>query len=113
MKHIWNLEKELRDNVDGIQDKIKSLKDEQEANIVRRFSSILNKMKKSIEEKTSIKGAKAADIKGRENELNHHLELITNIAQRIENENRNLMDKNRELKAEYKAQENDWELLLK
>ena len=97
------MEKELRDNVDGIQDKIKSLKDEQEANIVRRFSSILNKMKKSIEEKTSIKGAKAADIKGRENELNHHLELITNIAQRIENENRNLMDKNRELKAEYKA----------
>lgn len=107
------MEKELRDNVDGIQDKIKSLKDEQEANIVRRFSSILNKMKKSIEEKTSIKGAKAADIKGRENELNHHLELITNIAQRIENENRNLMDKNRELKAEYKAQENDRELLLK
>jgi len=80
MKLIWNLEKELWDNVDGIQDKIKSLKDEQEANIVRRFSSILNKMKKSIEEKTSIKGAKAADIKGWENELNHHLELITNIA---------------------------------
>ena len=103
MKLIWNLEKELWDNVDGIQDKIKSLKDEQEANIVRRFSSILNKMKKSIEEKTSIKGAKAADIKGRENELNHHLELITNIAQRIENENWNLMEKNWELKAEYKA----------
>lgn len=56
------------------------MKKEQEQNIVRRFSSILNKMKKSIEQKTSIKGAKAGDIKDRENELNHHLELITNIA---------------------------------
>lgn len=70
-------------------------------------------MKKQIENKTSLKGAKAADIKGRENELNHHLELITNIAQRIENENRTLMQKNKELKNDYKSQENDRELLLK
>jgi hypothetical protein len=74
------LNEEVTENIFGIQDKIKNLKEEQESNIVRRFSSILNKMKKSIEEKTSIKGARAADIKGRENELNHHLELITNIA---------------------------------
>lgn len=55
----------------------------------------------------------AGDIKDRENKLNTHLEAITQIAQRIENENRSLMDKNRELKAEFQAQENDRELLLK
>jgi predicted phage gp36 major capsid-like protein len=41
------------------------------------------------------------------------LEVITNIAQRIENENRALMKKNAELKKEYENQENDRELLLK
>lgn len=52
-------------------------------------------------------------MKDRENELHHHLELITNIAQRIDNENRALMKKNQELKGEYRAQENDRELLVK
>ncbi len=70
-------------------------------------------MKKAIEEKTSMKGADAASIQERENQLNHHLELITNIAQRIENENRTLMEKNKELQNDYKAQENDRELLLR
>ena len=42
-------------------------------------------------------------MKDRENELHHHLELITNIAQRIDNENRDLMKKNLELKSEYSA----------
>ena len=37
---------------------------------------------------------KAAEEKERENELRHHLELITNIAQRIDNENRALTKKN-------------------
>jgi hypothetical protein len=39
--------------------------------------------------------------------------LITNIAQRINDENRNLRKKNEELKSQYKAQENDRELLVK
>jgi len=37
-------------------------------------------MKKRIEERKSQKGDQAAELKDRENELNHHLELITNIA---------------------------------
>ena len=70
----------MSDNIGTIQNKIKELKEEQTTNIVRKFSSILNKMKKAIEEKTNMKGANAADIQERENQLNHHLELITNIA---------------------------------
>ena len=55
----------------------------------------------------------AADLKDRENELHHHLELITNIAQRIDNENRDLVKKNQKLKSDLRAQENDRELLVK
>jgi len=38
---------------------------------------------------------------------------MTQIAQRIDDENRSLMKKNAELKIEYLAQENDRDLLLK
>ena len=110
---IKTLKGQLDDNIDGIQSKTKKLKEEQEKDIVRKFNSELSKMKKKIEERKTQKGDQAADLKDRENELHHHLELITNIAQRIDNENRALMKKNQELKGEYKAQENDRELLVK
>ncbi len=94
---------QLHENIDGIQPKTKKLKEEQEKDIVRKFNSELSKMKKKIEERKSQKGDQAADMKDRENVLHHHLELITNIAQRIDNENRTLMKKNLELKSEYSA----------
>ncbi|CDW74794.1 UNKNOWN [Stylonychia lemnae] len=112
-KIIGALKKQLDDNIDGIQPKTKKLKEEQEKDIVRKFNSELSKMKKKIEERKTQKGDQAADLKDRENELHHHLELITNIAQRIDNENRALMKKNQELKHEYKTQEDDRELLVK
>jgi len=45
--------------------------------------------------------------------LQHHLELITNIAQRTEAENRELVKKNSQLKAKFEKQENDREFLVK
>ena len=56
------------------------------------------KMKKKIEEQKSFKGDQEGDLKQRENELQHNLELITSIAQRIDNENRQLIKQNVELK---------------
>lgn len=113
LRIIDALKDQMTENIEGIQPKIKKLKEEQEKDIVRKFNSELSKMKKKIEERKTQKGDQAADLKDRENELHHHLELITNIAQRIDNENRALMKKNQELKSEYKAQENDRELLVK
>ena len=52
------------------------------------------------------------DFKEREKELNEHLDTMTQIAQRIDDENRALMKKNAELKIEYLSQENDRDLLL-
>lgn len=60
------------------------------------------KMKKKIEEQKSFKGDQEGDLKQRENELQHNLELITSIAQRIDNENRQLIKQNAELKQRFK-----------
>ena len=59
-------------------------------------------MKKKIEEQKSFKGDQEGDLKQRENELQHNLELITSIAQRIDNENRQLIKQNVELKQRFK-----------
>jgi len=37
-------------------------------------------MKKKLEEQKSLKGDQAADLKDKENEMQHNLELITSIA---------------------------------
>jgi len=72
--------------------------------IARKFRSEVAKTKKSIEEKKAQIGDDGESLKTREAELRHHLELITNIAQRIDGENRTLRKKNSELKTDYKAQ---------
>jgi len=100
-------------NIDSYAEQVHKLEEEQFKEITRKYRSEVDKTKKSIEERKAQKGDQAADLKERENELRHHLELITNIAQRIDNENRALRTKNNELKREYKAQENDRELLVK
>lgn len=73
----------------------------------------MKKMRDAIEEQKSFKGDQEGDLKERENEMQHNLELITSIAQRIDNENRLLIKKNAELKADFKAQENDRQLLVR
>jgi len=49
----------------------------------------------------------------KENQLISELEWIKNIAQKIDQENHNLMKKHMDLKAQYQTQENDREMLLK
>ena len=53
------------------------------------------------------------DYKEREKELNEHLETMTQVAQKIDDENRVLVKKNEELKIQYLSQENDRDLLLR
>jgi hypothetical protein len=70
-------------------------------------------MKKKLEEQKQFKGDQAADLKDKENEMQHKLGIITLIAQKFDDENRQLIKKNAELKQEFKAQENDRELLVR
>ena len=97
------LQKKIVEQIDDITERVDKLKEEQEKDIIRKFNSELAKMKKKMEERKTSKGDSGADQKEREAELQHHLELITNIAQRIDNENRTLLKKNQELRSEYRA----------
>ena len=71
--------------------------------MVRYFNQNLSKWKKLLEDEKSFKGDQEGDAKERENEMQHNLELITSIAQRIDNENRIFIKKNIELRQEFRA----------
>ena len=100
---IETYEKAINKHVDSYTDQLGKLREEQIRELERKYRSDVAKTKKQIEEKKAQQGAEASSLKEKENELTHHLELITNIAQRIDNENRALRKKNTELKSEYKA----------
>lgn len=53
------------------------LKKEQESDITRRFQTALVKMKKQLEEQKSFKNDQGADLKDKENDMQHSLDLIT------------------------------------
>ena len=88
-------------NIDNYEEQLKLLEDEQTKELARRYQSLVSRTKKSIEQEKAKSGDKAAEEAERENELQHHLELITNIAQRTELENRALKDKNLKLKEKF------------
>ena len=73
----------------------------------------LEDIKQQLKSETEKKKEDQYDFKEKEKELNEHLETMTQIAQKIDDENRGLMKKNGELKIQYLSQENDRDLLLK
>jgi hypothetical protein len=100
-------------NIESYERKIDELEEEQMKEIARKYRSEVAKMKKTIEERKAKSGDDGESLKTREAELRHHLELITNIAQRIDSENRALRKKNIELKSDYKVQQTEREKLVK
>ena len=61
----------------------------------------LDDIKQQLKAEQDKKQENNYDFKEREKELNEHLDQMTTIAQRIDDENRALMKKNAELKIEY------------
>ena len=86
---------------------------EQKSDIVRKFNSQIMKLKKDFEQRKLNKDDQEGDLKERETEMQHELELITSMAQRIDNENRQLIRKNGELKQNFNQQEEDREKLVR
>ena len=90
MATIGRINQAIWDNIDNYEEQLKVLQDEQTKDLARKYKSQISRTKKSIEQEKAKSGDKAAEEAERENELQHHLELITNIAQRTETENRDL-----------------------
>lgn len=72
-----------------------------------------NHLQQKIDHEKEKTGENTADFKQREKELKENLQTMTQIAQRIDNENINLIKKNSELNIEFKSQEQDKDLLIK
>lgn len=72
-----------------------------------------NQFQQKIDQEKEKTGENTADFKQREKELKENLETMTQIAQRIDNENISLIKKNSELNIEFKSQAQDKELLIK
>ena len=86
---------------------------QQRSDIWQKLDQKLEDIKSQLKAEHDRKQEDNYDFKEREKELNDHLETMTQIAQRIDDENRALMKRNAELKIEYLSQENDRDLLLK
>lgn len=99
--------------VDNLQPTVDKMQHEQKSDIVRKFNSQIMKLKKDFEQRKLNKDDQEGDLKERETEMQHELELITSMAQRIDNENRQLIRKNNELKQNFKGQEVDREKLVR
>ena len=95
------------------ENKVAQLEEEQLKEIARKYRSEVARTKKSIEEKRMKTGEDGDQMKEREAEIKHHLDLITNIAQRIDGENHVLRSKNAELKTQFKEQQIEREKLVK
>ena len=110
---IRRINEAICENIDNYKEQYNLLVDEQYNELARKYNSLISRTKKSHEQEKAKSGDKAAEEAERENELQHHLELITNIAQRTETENRELCKKNSNLKSKFEKQETDREYLVK
>ena len=109
---IDSLHNKIMNDIDGIPLKTVKIIDEQQKDIARVFNSKLSEIKNEIDNEAK-KGIESENMKEREDELNHHLELMTKAAQKIGNENQNLKEKNKKLRLKFQAQENDRVFLLR
>ncbi|EAR92965.2 hypothetical protein TTHERM_00295780 (macronuclear) [Tetrahymena thermophila SB210] len=104
---------EILDRISKLQVKTSNVLIDQEKTVIRFFNDKIQEIKKQFEDERIKKGKKDQDYIQRENQLISELEWIENIAQKIDNENINLMKKFMDLQAQYQTQENDRDMLLK
>lgn len=76
-----------------------------------------NKLKETLDQLRKEMLKKKQDnqynFKEKEKELNEHLETMTQVAQKIDDDNRILMKRHEELTIQFKSQEDDHNLLMK
>ena len=105
--------KEIIDMINMIQTDTARLLLNQKKDMCKILNGKYNNFQKKIEEEKDKTGENIADFKQRQKELKENLETMTQIAQRIDNENINLIKKNAELSIEFKLQAKDKDLLIK
>lgn len=113
VKQINSLYDRINETIGVIQENTAKELWKQRHEIWDTLSKKLDDIKQQLKAETEKKKENQYDFKEKEKELNEHLDTMTQIAQKIDDENRNLMKKNQDLKIQYMSQENDRDLLLK
>ena len=113
IKEIHEDHTKLLAEIDKTQEKIGDVLKKRRNKIFETFDEKINEIKEQLRREEEKKKDNQYDYKQKEKELNEHLETMTQVAQKIDDDNRVLMKKNGELKIQFLSQENDRELLLK
>ena len=101
MRDIQSTYTNILDTINHIQQNTAKQLWEQRSEIWGTLDKKLEDIKKQLKAETEKKKENQYDFKEKEKELNEHLETMTQIAQKIDDENRKLMKKNAELKIQY------------
>ena len=101
VKEIHNWYDKIIDKIGDIQENTAKELWKQRSEIWATLDKKLEDIKQQLKAETEKKKENQYDFKEKEKELNEHLETMTQIAQKIDDENRNLMKKNSELKIQY------------
>ncbi|CAD8202570.1 unnamed protein product [Paramecium octaurelia] len=113
MEMIYKDHSKIIEGINNIQLRTSKILVDQERDIIRFFNNKINEIKKQFQEEREKKGQNDKEYIQKENQLISELEWIKKIAQKIDDENHQLMQKYKELKVEYQTQERDREMLMK
>ncbi|CAD8121827.1 unnamed protein product [Paramecium sonneborni] len=113
MEMIYKDHSKIIEGINNIQLRTSKILVDQERDIIRFFNNKINEIKKQFQEEREKKGQNDKEYILKENQLISELEWIKRIAQKIDDENHQLMQKYKELKVEYQTQERDREMLMK
>lgn len=113
IKELHQSHGEMIERIDQVQAKVIHFLKFERWKILETFDEEIGKVKEQLRKQEEKNQDKQYDYKQKEKELNEHLETMTQVAQKIDDDNRVLMKKNQELKIQYLSQENDRDLLIR
>jgi hypothetical protein len=110
---IQELQDKVIENIGYIQHKTSKILQSQEEDIVKQFNSKLSVKERELEEEKRRKFEGVDNFAEKETLMVRELELMRASIEFIESRNKKLTSENQELKAEYRSQENDREMLMR
>lgn len=111
MERISSMHDQILANIGTVQSKTSLILDEQEKDITKEFNSELNRLVRDLEEEKRRKLEGVGSFAERESKLRTTLELTRAKIELVEQTNKALQRKNRDLKIELSSQIGDRELL--
>jgi len=110
---LRNIHTEIMSNIGHIQGKTSQILKDQERDLMRAFSSRLDSMHRALDVEKSKNANGSIEWIQKCQKLTEELDWIKDMAYRIEDENKQLLNDNKRLKAHAKTQEEDRQFLIK